>query len=58
MALNQAQLLVHDDKALTRFCFEHCIIDDVMIKIPGPNDDANWVEGEGNRIPVQTWFIY
>ncbi|GFS42099.1 hypothetical protein Acr_00g0078090 [Actinidia rufa] len=58
LELNRAQLLVHDDEALAQFCIDHRISDDVMIKQPGPNDDSDWVEGEGNRIPIRTWFIH
>ncbi|GFZ11576.1 hypothetical protein Acr_22g0009740 [Actinidia rufa] len=58
MALNQAQLLVHDDEALARFRANHRIPDDVLIERPSPNNAADWVEGEGNRIPVWTWFIH
>ncbi|GFY94694.1 hypothetical protein Acr_10g0000790 [Actinidia rufa] len=58
MALNQAQLLVHDDEALARFRVDHKIPDDVVIERLGPNDDADWVEGEGNRIPIRTWFMH
>ncbi|GFY97773.1 hypothetical protein Acr_12g0003140 [Actinidia rufa] len=58
MALNWAQLLVHDGEALAQFRTEHRIPNDVVIEWPGPNDDADWVEGEGNRIPIRTWFIY
>ena len=55
MALNWAQLLVHDDEALAWFHADHRILDDVIIERPRPNDAA--VEGEGNQIPVRTWFI-
>ncbi|GFZ00552.1 hypothetical protein Acr_14g0001870 [Actinidia rufa] len=58
MALNRAQLLVHDDKALAQFHVDHSIPDDVVIEWPRPNDDADWVEGEGNRVPIRTWFIH
>ncbi|GFZ00572.1 hypothetical protein Acr_14g0002070 [Actinidia rufa] len=58
MALNRAQLLVHDDEALARFCANHRIPDDVLIERPSPNNATNWVEGEGNHIPVRTWFIH
>ncbi|GFZ14403.1 hypothetical protein Acr_24g0005930 [Actinidia rufa] len=58
MTLNQAQLLVHDGEALAQFRADHRIPDDVVIERSGPNDDADWVEGEGNRIPIRTWFIY
>ena len=58
MALNWAQLLVHDDEALIRLCVYHRIPENVVIERPGPNDDADWVKGEGNHIPVRTWFIH
>ena len=51
-------MLVHDDEALGQFCADHNIPDDVLIERPDPNDDADWVEGEGNRIPVRTWLIH
>ncbi|GFZ19810.1 hypothetical protein Acr_28g0005150 [Actinidia rufa] len=52
MALNWDQLLVHDDVALAQFRANHNIPDNVLIERPGPNEDANLVEGEDNRIPV------
>ncbi|GFZ04894.1 hypothetical protein Acr_17g0004660 [Actinidia rufa] len=58
MALNRAQMLVRDSEALVQFRVDHRIPDDVVIERPGPNDDADWVEGEGNRMPIRTWFIY
>ncbi|GFZ00578.1 hypothetical protein Acr_14g0002130 [Actinidia rufa] len=58
MALNWAQLLVHDDEALARFRANHRIPDDVLIERPSPNNATDWVKGEGNRIPVRTWFIH
>ncbi|GFY97537.1 hypothetical protein Acr_12g0000780 [Actinidia rufa] len=58
MALNRAQLLVHSDEALAQFCIDHRILNDVVIERPGPNDDADWVEGEGNRIAIRTWIIH
>ncbi|GFZ21895.1 hypothetical protein Acr_29g0010570 [Actinidia rufa] len=58
MALNRAQMLVRDSEALAQFHVDHRIPDDVVIERPGPNDDADWVEGEGNRMPIRTWFIY
>ncbi|GFY91170.1 hypothetical protein Acr_07g0013660 [Actinidia rufa] len=58
MELNRAQLLVHDDAALAQFCTAHNILNDVLIKRPGPNKDVDWVEGDGNCIPVQTWLIH
>ncbi|GFY95488.1 hypothetical protein Acr_10g0008730 [Actinidia rufa] len=36
MALNRAQLLVHDDEALARFCVDHRIPNDILIERPGP----------------------
>ena len=47
MALNLAQLLVHNDEALAQFYIDHRIPDDIVIERSGPNDDADWVEGEG-----------
>ena len=58
MALNRAQMLVRDSEALAQFRIDHRIPEDVVIERPGPNDDADWVEGEGNRMPIRTWFIY
>ncbi|GFZ01113.1 hypothetical protein Acr_14g0007480 [Actinidia rufa] len=58
MALNRAQMLVRDSEALAQFRVDHRIPDDVVIERPGPNDDADWVEGVGNRMPIRTWFIY
>ncbi|GFY87563.1 hypothetical protein Acr_05g0012020 [Actinidia rufa] len=54
MALNRAQMLVRDSEALAQFRVDHRIPDDVVIERPGPNDDADWVEGEGNRVPIRT----
>ena len=58
MVLNLAQLLVHDDEALAQFSADHNILDDILIERSDPNDDADWIEGEGNRTPIQTWFIH
>ena len=58
MALSRAQLLVHDSEALARFRADYRIPDNVHIKKLGLNDDADWVEVEGDRIPVRTWLIY
>ncbi|GFS42947.1 hypothetical protein Acr_00g0082730 [Actinidia rufa] len=58
MSLNRAQILVCDSEALAQFRVGHRIPDDVVIERPGPNDDADWVEGEGNRMPIRIWFIY
>ncbi|GFS41428.1 hypothetical protein Acr_00g0074240 [Actinidia rufa] len=51
-------MLVRDSEALAQFRVNHRIPDDVVIERPGPNDDADWVEGEGNRMPIRPWFIY
>ncbi|GFZ19654.1 hypothetical protein Acr_28g0003590 [Actinidia rufa] len=51
-------MLVRDSEALAQFRVDHRIPDDVIIERPGPNDDADWVEGEGNRMSIRTWFIY
>jgi len=58
MALNRAQMLVRDSEAIAQFRLDYRIPDNVVIERPGPNDDADWVEGEGNRMPIRTWFIY
>ncbi|GFS37723.1 hypothetical protein Acr_00g0053650 [Actinidia rufa] len=58
MVLNRAQMLVRDSEALAQFRVDHRIPDDVVIERPGPNDDVDWVEREGNRMPIRTWFIY
>ncbi|GFZ02351.1 hypothetical protein Acr_15g0009590 [Actinidia rufa] len=51
-------MLVRDSETLAQFRVDHRIPNDVVIERPGPNDDADWVEGEGNRMPIRTWFIY
>ena len=58
MELNRAQLLVHDDEALARFRMDHNILDYILIERPSPNENANLVDGEGNRILVHTWLIH
>ncbi|GFY87964.1 hypothetical protein Acr_05g0016030 [Actinidia rufa] len=45
-------------RPLAQFRVDHRIPDDVVIERSGPNDDADWVEGEGDRMPIRTWFIY
>ena len=47
-----------DDAALAQFHIDHNIPNDVLIKRPSQNDDVDWVEGEGERMPVRTWFIH
>ena len=54
MELNWAQLMVPDDVALNKFRTDHGIPEDIQIKRSGPNEDANLVEGNGDRIPVRT----
>ncbi|GFS29075.1 hypothetical protein Acr_00g0005230 [Actinidia rufa] len=51
-------MLLRDSEALAQFRVDHRIPDDVVIERPSPNDDADWVEGEGNRMPIRPWFIY
>ncbi|GFY86368.1 hypothetical protein Acr_05g0000070 [Actinidia rufa] len=51
-------MLVRNNEALAQFRVDYRIPDDVIIERPGPNNDADWVEGEGNRMPIRTWFIY
>ena len=58
MELNRAQLLIHDDVALPQFHADHNIPNDVLIETLGPNEYANYVEGEGKCIPVWTWLIH
>ena len=53
MELNRTQLLVHDNEALAKLCRDHIILDDVLIERPGPNEEANIVEREGNHILVK-----
>ncbi|GFZ18311.1 SEC12P-like 2 protein [Actinidia rufa] len=58
MELNRALLLVHNDAALNKFRTDHSNPKDVQIERLGPNEDANLVKGNGNRIPVCTELIY
>ncbi|GFS30002.1 hypothetical protein Acr_00g0009640 [Actinidia rufa] len=58
MELNRAQLLVHNNAALNKFRTDHDIPEDVQIEHHRPNEDANLVEGNGDRIPIQTWLIH
>ena len=51
-------MLVHDDATLNKFWTDHGIPEDVQIKRPGPNEEANLVEGHGDRILVRTWLIH
>ncbi|GFS41435.1 hypothetical protein Acr_00g0074300 [Actinidia rufa] len=57
MELNRAQLLVHDDAALNKFRTDHGIPNDVQIDRSRPNEDANLVEGHGNKILVRICLI-
>ena len=58
MELNRAQLLVHDDEALNKLRSVHHIPNDVRIEHPRANELANFVEGNGDHIPVRIWLIY
>ena len=58
MELNRAQLLVHNDATLNKFRTDHYIPDNVQIKRSNPNENANLVEGNGDRIPIHFWLIY
>ncbi|GFZ15752.1 hypothetical protein Acr_25g0001610 [Actinidia rufa] len=59
MALNRAQLLVHDDEVLAQFRVDHRIPDSVVIEQPDSNDDADWVEGEGQwEFPANDSNLY
>ena len=58
MVSNRVQLLVHEDEALARLRVVHHIPHNVVIERPSPNDDHDWVEGEGDQIPVRTWLIH
>ena len=40
-------MLIHDDAALAKFHRDRNIPNDILIKRPGPNEDASLVEGEG-----------
>ncbi|GFZ19784.1 hypothetical protein Acr_28g0004890 [Actinidia rufa] len=57
MALNRAQMLVRDSEALAQFRVDHRIPDDVVIERPGPNDDADCVEGEVSVNFVRTMLL-
>ncbi|GFY94385.1 hypothetical protein Acr_09g0008310 [Actinidia rufa] len=50
MDLNRTQLMVHDDNAFNKFKIDHGIPDDVQIKKPEPNENADTIEGNGNQI--------
>ena len=58
MELNRAQLLVHANATLNKFRINLDIPEDVHIECFAPNEDANLVEGNGDRIPVHTWMIH
>ena len=57
MELNRAQLLVHDDAVLNKFKTDHGIPEAVQIDRSGPNEDANLVEGNRDRIPIWIWLF-
>ena len=58
MELNQAQLLVHDDRAMARFRATHGILVNFTIEHLGPNDVPRIVVDNPDRILVHTWLIY
>ena len=49
---------MHYDIALNKFRTDHSIPDDIQIERSGPNEDANLVKGNENRISVQIWMIH
>ena len=50
--------MFQDDEALDKFMSDHYISEDVQIKRLRSNEDANLVEGQGNRILVHIWMIH
>ena len=58
MELDWAQLLVHTDATLEKFRVDHDISNDVQKEWSDPNEDANLLERNEDRIPVQIWLIY
>ena len=58
MELNQDQLLVHINEALNKFRINHDVPVDVQMWRSRPNEDANLMEGNGDRIPVHIWMIH
>ena len=51
-------MLVYNDANLAQFRVDHNILDNVLIERPCPNEDVDFVEGEGDHIPVRTWLIH
>ena len=49
---------MHNVAIMNKFRSDHGIPNDILIEKPGPNEDANVVEGNGNHIPVRTWLIH
>ena len=58
MELNQAQLLVHDDRAIERFRAIHGIPSNVTIEYLEPNSVPHVVGDNLDCILVNTWLIY
>ncbi|GFY89145.1 hypothetical protein Acr_06g0010850 [Actinidia rufa] len=48
----------NNDAALNKFMADHGILDDIQIEWSGPNEDANLVKGNKDRIPVRIWMIH
>ena len=55
---NRPQLIVYNDHALDRFKDAHDILDNIRIKRPRPNEDANIVQGHRDRILVRIRLIH
>ena len=51
-------MLIHDDVALNKLKTNYGIPTDVETVHPGPNEDANLVEGHADRILVRIWLIH
>ena len=58
MELNRGQLLIHNDSTLEKFRGDYGIPNDVQIEHLCPNEDANLVKGNEDRILVRIWLIY
>ena len=58
MGLNQAQLLVHTDKALNKFWIDHGIPLDVQLWCSRANENPYLVIGNRDRIPIHIWLIH
>ena len=58
MELNKDQILVHDDNIMEKCRKDHDILNDISIERSGHRDEANTIEGNGNRIPIRIWLIH